>query len=163
MKITIRTYKPNDCHKLYKLFFDTVHGINCRDYSKEQLNAWASGRVDHEAWNRSFLAHKTLVAEADGVIVGFGDMDISVECSMCASAYLDRLYVCKDHQRKGVGRAILSALEKYAEENAVGIITTYASITSLPFFEAMGYDTVRENTVLRDGAELTNYLMKKRT
>lgn len=161
MKITVRKYTPADCEEIAKLFYDTVHTVCSRDYSKAELNAWANGRVDLEAWNRSFISHKTLIAEIDGKIVGFGDMDISYGCSICASAYLDRLYVHKDYQRKGIGRAILSALEKYAEENAVGIISTYASITAHPFFEAMGYDTVRENTVTREGVELTNYLMKK--
>lgn len=161
MKITLRKYTPADCEKLAKLFYDTVHTCCVRDYTKTELNAWASGKVDCEAWNRSFKTHKTLVAEIDGNIVGFGDIDISYGCSICSSAYLDRLYVHKDYQRKGIGKAILSALEKYAEENAVGVITTYASITALPFFEAMRYDCIRENTVIRDGVELTNYLMKK--
>lgn len=161
MKITLRKYSPADCKELAKLFYDTVHTVCICDYNKAELNSWASGRVDLEAWNRSFITHKTLVAEVDARIVGFGDIDISYGCSICASAYLDRLYVHKDYQRKGIGRAILSALEKYAEENAVGLISTYASITALPFFEAMGYDTVRRNTVARDGVELTNYLLKK--
>lgn len=161
MKITIREYKPGDCEALCKLFYDTVHSVNRRDYDEVQLNAWASGRVDTAAWNRSFLTHKTFVAESEGMTVGFGDIDISVECSMCASAYLDRLYVHKDYQSKSIGRAIVRALEGHALENNASVITTYASITAKPFFEAMGYETVRPNTVERGGIELTNYLMKK--
>ena len=81
-----------------RLFYDTVHAVNAADYSPEQLSAWATGEVDLAAWNASFLAHRTIVAETAGVILGFGDMD--------AAGYLDRLYVHKDYQRQGIATAI---------------------------------------------------------
>ena len=40
-----------------------VHSVNAADYSPQQLDAWASGQVDLEAWDRSFREHCTLVAE----------------------------------------------------------------------------------------------------
>ena len=39
----IRKYKSTDCKYLAQLFYDTVHSVNSKDYSKEQLNAWANG------------------------------------------------------------------------------------------------------------------------
>ena len=51
----IREYKPSDCSFMSKLFYDTVHTVNAKDYTKEQLDAWATGTVDLEEWNRSFL------------------------------------------------------------------------------------------------------------
>ena len=42
----IRKYMPCDCIHIAKLFYDTVHTINAKDYTKEQLNAWATGTVD---------------------------------------------------------------------------------------------------------------------
>ena len=71
----IRRYQSGDCRELAELFYNTVHGVNCRDYTKEQLDAWAGGKVDTAAWNRSFLEHDTFFAEENGVIVGFADMD----------------------------------------------------------------------------------------
>lgn len=81
----LRTYEPEDCAELARLFYDTVHTVNAKDYTQAELDAWAAGEVNLEQWNASFLAHHTVVAEMDGRIVGFGDMD--------ASGYLDRLYV----------------------------------------------------------------------
>ena len=43
-----------------RLFYDTVHTVNARDYTPEQLAVWAAGQVDLAAWNQSFLAHTTL-------------------------------------------------------------------------------------------------------
>ena len=84
----IREYISSDCERLAELFFQTVHTVNSKDYTKEQLNVWATGRVDLQEWNLSFLKHKTIVAIKNDEIVGFGDID--------DSGYLDRLYVRKD-------------------------------------------------------------------
>ena len=89
----LRPYRTADCAELAALFFDTVHTVNARDYTPVQLDAWADGQVDLAAWDKSFLAHRTLVAEDAGRIVGFADMD--------ASGYLDRLYVHRDFRRRG--------------------------------------------------------------
>lgn len=32
----LRPYHPDDCPALAALFYDTVHTVNCRDYSAEQ-------------------------------------------------------------------------------------------------------------------------------
>lgn len=147
----LRPYRSADCPKLAELFFETVHTVNAQDYSPAQLNAWASGQVDLSAWDRSFLDHYTLVAEMEGRVAGFGDMD-------AAAGYLDRLYVHKDCQGRGVASALCDALEAAAQ---VDTITTYASITARPFFERRGYRVIRENQVERQGVVLLNDLMRK--
>ena len=42
----IREYRPADCKEIEKLFYDTVHTVNARDYTEAQLAAWATGTVD---------------------------------------------------------------------------------------------------------------------
>lgn len=58
----IRRYRPSDCRELAILFYNTVHTVNAKDYTKEQLDAWATGQIDLEKWNQSFEEHYTLVA-----------------------------------------------------------------------------------------------------
>lgn len=146
----IRKYKSSDCEQLAELFFQTVHAVNSKDYTTEQLNAWASGNINIEEWDKSFLEHYTVVALDDGIIVGFGDID--------DTGYLDRLYVHKDYQGQGVASAICDALEKAAETNK---IITHASITAKPFFEKIGYTVIKEQQVIRNGIPLTNLVMEK--
>ena len=38
----LRPYHPDDCPALAALFFDTVHTVNCRDYSANQCDALES-------------------------------------------------------------------------------------------------------------------------
>ena len=150
----IREYMPSDCESMARLFYDTVHTINAEHYTKEQLDVWATGNIDMKAWNCSFLEHDTLIAEIDGVIVGFSDMD--------KNGYLDRLYVHKDYQRKGIAAELINKLEQRAGEAGVFSFETYASITARPFFEKQGYTVVAENKAIRGGIELINYKMVKR-
>lgn len=146
----IRRYETKDCPQIVKLFYDTVHTVNAGDYTEEQLEAWAPETADLGEWDRSFCRHYTVVAEDQGQILGFGDID--------SGGYLDRLYVHKDAQRKGIAAAICSRLEEAAESDC---IVTHASITARPFFAARGYRTVKEQQVIRRGVSLTNYIMEK--
>ena len=91
-----------------------------------------------------------LVALEDGAVIGFGDID--------GSGYLDRLYVHRCHQGKGVATALCDRLEQVC----AGVISTHASITAKPFFEKRGYRVIREQQVERQGVALTNFVMEKR-
>ena len=143
----IREYEPADCSEIAALFYQTVHEVNKQDYTSEQINAWATGKVDLAAWNQSFLEHYTLVAVENGRIAGFGDID--------ETGYLDRLYVHKEHQREGIAAALCSRLEAHVQGN----ILTHASITARPFFQKRGYKVLREQQVERQNILLTNFVM----
>lgn len=149
----IREYRSDDCALLAQLFYDTVHTVNSKDYTKEQLDAWATGNIDLSEWNRSFLVNNTIIALQDGIIVGFADMD--------KNGYLDRLYIHKDFQGKGIATALINELERHARAENVVCFETYASITAKPFFEKLGYTVQTENIVVRDDISLKNFRMTK--
>ena len=146
----IRAYRPSDCKPMLELFYRTVHTVNAADYTKKQLSVWADGKADEAAWNHSFLAHTTFIAEENGIITGFADMD--------ENGYLDRLYVHKDYQRQGIASALCSALENKVQSEKY---TTHASVTARPFFEKRGYRVIRKQHVLRQGIALTNFIIEK--
>lgn len=145
----LRRYKQSDCRELAELFYNTVHTVNAADYNNEQLNAWATGHVDLEAWNKSLQEHYSIVAVDNGIIVGFGDID--------QTGYLDRLYVHADYQGRGIATAICNKLE----QSVSGKIVTHASVTAKLFFEKRGYKVIKEQRVERHGVFLTNFVMEK--
>lgn len=147
--MVIREYCPSDCETLAELFYHTVHAVNIKDYTKEQLDVWATGIIDLEKWNQSFEEHYSLVALDDEVTVGFGDIN--------KTGYLDRLFVHADYQRKGIAAALCNQLEQAVQ----GSIVTHASITARPFFEKRGYRVIKEQQIERQGIFLTNFIMEK--
>ena len=150
---TIRTYESSDCNYLAELFYQTIHSVNAKDYTKEQLDVWADGIVNLAEWDRLFSEHDTVVAmenAENGKIVGFGDID--------KTGYLDKLYVHKDYQNQGIASALCNILEQAAFSDK---ITVHASITAKSFFLSRGYQIIKKQQVLRHGISLTNYVMEK--
>lgn len=142
----IREYKDEDCTAVSKLFYETVHTVNAKDYTAEQLSAWAQNADGLKQRREDLLKQHTLIAEIDGVIVGFGSID--------NSGCLDFLFVHKDYQRRGVATALCDELEK-----GFNVIKTFASITAKPFFESRGYKVIKAQEVERFGVKLQNYEM----
>lgn len=146
----IRRYRSSDIEEMVRLFYETVHAVNIRDYTEQQVNVWATGEVDCEEWDASFKEHLTYVATENGLVVGFGDID--------EAGYLDRLYVHKDYQNRGIATAICDRLENEIGTKSVRV---HASITARPFFEKRGYRVVKSQGFERHGVMLTNFVMVK--
>ena len=153
----IRNYTPADCQEITQLFYNTVHTVNKKDYTEEQLTAWAPEPPSPAAWNPTLTAHHTLVSLEAAKITGFGDITLCPD----GTAYLDRLYIHKDFQRKGIATAICDRLEAFAASQGAAVVTTHASITARPFFEKRGYRVIKEQQVERRGVSLTNFVMEK--
>lgn len=154
--MNIRKFHDDDVTQIVDLFFNTVHLVNKDDYTKEQLNAWAppdEQATKHKLWRESFHRNVTYVAIVGETIVGFSDMTYN--------GHLDRLYVHKDCQRRGIATALAQNLESEARSLGITEIDTEASITSKPFFEQLGYRVVHKQNVERRGVLLTNFMMVK--
>ena len=150
--VRLRPYREGDCPALASLFTDTVHTVNAADYTPAQLDAWApAAGPDLQGWEERFKNHITLVAELEGQLAGFADLDP-------AAGYLDRLYVGSRFQRRGVASALCDALE---QASAARPILTYASRTARPFFERRGYRVIQAQQVQRRGVSLENFRMEK--
>lgn len=151
--MNVRNFKNEDIESVLKLFYDTVHSINSKDYAKEQLKAWAPKELDKLKWIESLNKNYSLVVEEDTQIIGFGDID--------STGYLDRLYVHKNHQGKKVASNLITELENYVFNKGVKSIITDASITAKPFFENKGYKVIKEQQVELRGQVFTNFKMIK--
>jgi putative acetyltransferase len=149
---TLRPYTTADAPALMALFRDTIRRVNVRDYTEEQVRAWAPDDIEPVRWTSRFEGRFVVVAEADGRPVGFAELE--------ADGHIDRFYVLADHQGIGVGRAMIEAV--IAEGWRLGLprLFTEASITARPFFERFGFVVLAEQTVTVRGVALTNYRME---
>ena len=146
----IRRYDSSDIEEIGELFYNTIHTVNRKDYTQEQIDAWAPGSIDYARWDQALSEHYSVVAVEDGKIIGFGDI--------AENGYLDRLFVHHNYQRRGAAFAICRELEQNC---AAPRLWVEASITARPFFERMGYRTVKQQQVEKRGVWLTNFVMEK--
>lgn len=145
--LIIRPYLNSDCEAVSKLFYETVHSVNAKDYTQEQLFAWVNDEKRLLLRRNDLLLQKTLIAELNRETVGF----VSIDKFGC----LDLLFVHKDFQRKGIATALCNEVER-----GFKTVTTYASITAKPFFEKRGYTVLKEQEVERFGIKLKNFEMQ---
>lgn len=151
--VTIRPFKPSDTSELIQLFRDAVHTINIRHYTPEQVAVWAPEDIDQGKWLKSLAQNITFVAEVEDKIVGFADIT--------HKGYLDRLYVHPDYQGRFIAFRLFKHIEQAARELELTKITTDCSITAKVPAERMGFKVIKEQTVVRKGIELINYVMEK--
>ena len=149
----IRRFEPKDTEEVARLFHDTVRTVNRRDYSQPQVEAWAPDQPDLVRWTETCQSRMTFVAEEAGQILGFGELE--------ADGHIDRFYVHHAHQREGVGRTLLAALESEARRLGVARLFAEVSTTAMPFFASMGFQTVRQQTVTFRGVAFVNFVMEK--
>ena len=154
--INLRKFQTSDLPQIYQLYYDTIHCVNAADYTQEQLNAWAPQLTPEieNRWQNSLQQNITYVATIDEQIVGFADMS--------HAGYLDRLFVHKDFQGKGIAKNLYNALELEAKELDLMAITTESSITAKPFFLKQNFIIINEQQKEYKGIYFTNYLMSKK-
>ena len=103
-------------------------------------------------WAERQSTRKTYVAVIAGKIVGFAELE--------KSGHIDGFYCHTDHQRCGVGRALLRRVKTEAHRQGNQKMSADVSITARPFFEHQGFRLVREQEVTLRGRTMTNFLME---
>ena len=151
--LRIRDFQPADLLEIMRLFHDTVHEINSRDYTAEQIDAWAPKIPDESSWLAKLRSTFAYVAEANGQIVGFANLE--------RSGRIDCLYTHHMHQGMGIASRLLSEIETRARAIGARRLFTEASLTARPFYQRRGFRIVRENEVERLGVRLRNVIMER--
>ncbi|TVP61313.1 MAG: GNAT family N-acetyltransferase [Nodularia sp. (in: Bacteria)] len=149
----LRRYEIGDTEEIIQLFYNTIHEVNIRDYTKAQVDAWTSVNMDVEVWMNSLNSKFTYVAEKDDKILGFGELE--------ANGHIDRFYCHKDFQGQGVGTKILDQIELTARDLEIKKLFVEASITAKPFFEKNQFMVVQKQEVERQDQKLINFVMEK--
>jgi putative acetyltransferase len=148
--IKVRPAESSDGPQIGQLIYDTVRKINRKDYSQEQVKAWAPDPIIFSTYEPSYA----YVAERNGRILGFANLT--------STGYLHRLYVHKDFQGQGIASRLLQALEIKARELGLHEITTESSITAKAFFLAHGFLVQQEQVKILRRVSFINFKMYKK-
>lgn len=153
-EILIRHYIPDDAQHLAKIYFNTIHNINIKDYSEDQVNAWApASSLELTGWKKKWESITPLVALIDNKIVGFTEFE--------SNGHIDCFYVHHEYQGFGVGSSLMNEVFKTARNLDIKRVFAEVSLTAKPFFESKGFKVVKEQVVDIRGVELANFIMEK--
>jgi GNAT superfamily N-acetyltransferase len=113
----------------------------------------ASDDIDLAVWAARFNGRFVVVVEEAARPVGFAELELN--------GHIGRVYVSADHQRRGVGQALMN--EVLSEAKRLGLVRLFvaAGITALPFFAAQGFSVITSQVVACRGAEFVNYRMER--
>lgn len=151
--IRIRPYTAEDAAATRELFRRAIEVTAASRYTAEQRAAWLERTPDVRVWNDDRLRVRTVVAELDGLVAGFSDLD--------AHGYIDRLFVDPAAGRRGVGGALLAHLVGVAAAAGIPELTTHASLVARPVFERAGFSVVEREVVRRGDVSLERFLMQR--
>lgn len=153
-EIVIVEYSSDFSNQIAKLFYDTVHKVNAKDYSEAQLIAWAPDWLDSIYWDKRIQENDyAIVALSNEAVVGF--------CSVDDTGYLDLLYVKAEFQGMGIATKLLADIEAYLDKKGVRVITTHSSITAKTFFINRGFLFENMQSVEVRGEHFINYVLNK--
>lgn len=152
--ITVRRFRMGEEQQLYRIFHSAIHLIAARDYTPEQINAWAPDRVDADLWAARIRGNNPFVADIADEPVGFADVQVD--------GYIDHFFVSGLHPRRGIGRALMNRIHE--EGNAMRVSGLYADVsrTAQPFFTRSGFELVEQRAPVLRGVVIPNALMRKR-
>ena len=127
--VRVRAAVPSDAASMATLFFETVRSINRRDYSPEQVEAWAPRILTPEEWSIRQEGKAVFTAVEEELVVGFTELD--------PDGHIDCFYTRKDRQGCGIGSLLLSEVERSASDPTVScasLRTIWFSETIIPAF-----------------------------
>ena len=151
-RMIVRKAKAEDAGEWAALLYDTVHAVNSRDYTKEQIHAWAPAVPSPAEIAERQKDHLTWVAVADERIVGFVELK--------ASGYIDCFYCHKDFLRQGIGSLLFNSVEAAADKKRMQTLFADVSITALPFFTHLGFAVLEERQMDKGGVALPCFRME---
>ena len=149
----IRKLLDDEYDKVIKLIYDSVHTVCQKDYSREELDAWAPDNFDVIKFQRALDGCLNLVAFEKEQIVGF--------ISMEKTGYINRLYTHRLFLCRGIASSLLKRAEEWAKAHGVHELSLDSSKTAKDFYIKMGFCDSGISVTNHRGVIFRNTVMKK--
>ena len=152
---TIRKAKQEDKEPIWRVHVKAVRETCVSHYSQEVIRVWAE-RLQPEKYEEAIRSNDFFVAEEDGAVVGFGELDR-------AGGEIQGLYVSPDVASRGVGSETpRSHLKRGHALSGWDRCNLTSSLNAVSFYERAGFKAVGEVTkTLSPGVERASVKMSK--
>ncbi|MBP6116255.1 MAG: GNAT family N-acetyltransferase [Neisseriaceae bacterium] len=151
--MNIRKFAYGDANKLLEIFLSAVHETASKDYTQEQINAWAPWDLDIQAWFEHMQKLRPYVALVNDEIVGYADLQLD--------GYIDHFFVSSCHARQGIGTQLMMHICEEAKRQGINELTSDVSKTAEPFFLLHNFRVIERRFPVRRGVMLENSLMMR--
>ncbi len=149
----IRPFHPGDEPALHAVYHSAIHQLASKNYTPEQIQAWAPKDLDRDLWTKRMQDIQPFVVESAGEIVAYADVQ--------PSGYIDHFFVAGAHARRGIGSLLMNHLQSVARAQTIATLTADVSRTAQPFFEKHGFVIVEQRLPVVRGVVIPNALMRK--
>ena len=153
MNLQLRPFRNGDEAALRAVFYSSVHMLARRHYSPAQLAAWAPRLYDPAQWRALIHAHQPFIAELDGAIAGYADLQ--------ASGCIGHFFVAGAYGGLGVGKALMAHIHQQAASRGTGQLFSDVSLAAELFFRKSGFAVQARQQVDVRGVVLANARMRK--
>jgi GNAT superfamily N-acetyltransferase len=158
MSVVVRPMRDDEARPFLEVQRAAVRGLAAKDYEASAIEAWAPLPITDTAIAFFRVNHDNeirLVAEIDGQLVGIGAL-------VLAASELRACYVMPAAARRGVGSALVAAIEQVARDHGLAHLELLSSLTAEPFYRALGYEVEdRVEHVLGSGGCMPAVKMRK--
>ena len=131
----------------------TVEISNSPDYPPSVIEYQLQTHYTMEWITRQMQSRYFIVALIEGKVVGTSSLD---------GNEIKAMFVDPSHQRRGVGRAMIEELERYARTMGFKEVELKSSITAYDFYKRLNYRLFEELSEEIQGDKVVTYHMKKR-
>lgn len=108
---------------------DAIRNVNAKDYPPAEIDrlirSFSTSRVVEFMQERM-----TYLALLDGVVVGTGSLQ---------GTEIKSVFVASNHHRRGIGAALMGALERAAVKNGLHELAVFSSLSAIRFYSSLGY------------------------
>ncbi len=136
-RFTIRRAGTDDAEAICAVHKVSVRGLCAGSYTKEQIEAWVGPGIPQDCRDAMRDGEVMFVADYGGDIVGFG----GIKGTEIRAVYVE------PERGRGSGALLLRALEQEAADKGEEKLHLTASLNSVGFYEAMGYQARGEAAV----------------
>lgn len=152
----IRIFEEGDAPALAELYGRSVRGIGPRDYSPEQVEAWASLAPTAEGMRRRCTDGRTVLVAVDDENRPLGFTDLEDD------GHIGYFYCSPEAAGTGVAVALYDALEGAAREARLARLHVEASEAAKRFLLRRGFGILKRRDLLIGDVPIHNFAMEKR-
>ena len=148
----IREFQLGDEAGLYAVFLSAIRELASKDYTPEQIEAWAPASFDPELWAKRMQGIRPFVVESNGRLVAYADVQ--------PTGYIDHFFVSGPFARTGIGTMLMNRIHETALAQGIMVLTSDVSRTAQPFFAQFGFVVVEQRAPVIRGVTVPNALMR---